>query len=122
MQFASFQLVLIFPLLFGMYGIFFNMFLMFSQTICGGGTLSLDYMPILFKVISYITPMYPDTQIVRGMMYGGPVLAFEYRILAIMVVSFLILISIVWRKWPQKENRNQVITNTVTTQPINTSN
>ena len=118
MQFASFQFVLIFPLLFGMYGIFFNMFLMFSQTICGGGTLSLDYMPDLFKAVSYITPMYPNTQIVRGLMYGGPISTYEYRILAVMVVSALILLTIVWSKWPKKECNSRPVSDKSSGKPV----
>lgn len=111
MQLASFQLAMVFSLLLGQNGIFINILLMLSQTIAGGGTMPLQVMPELFKAISYITPMYPNTQIDFGLMYGGPVLTFEYRILAIMVVSFLILLAIVRSKWPKKERNSQPVSN-----------
>lgn len=109
MQLASFQLALVFSLLLGQNGIFINILLMLSQTIAGGGTMALQIMPSLFQAISYITPMYPNTQIDFGLMYGGPILTFEYRILAILLVSFLALLAIVRLKWPDKERRQQAV-------------
>lgn len=108
MQLASFQLALVFSLLLGQNGIFVNIILMLSQTIAGGGTMALQMMPKLFKVISYITPMYPNTQIDFGLMYGGPILSYEYRIVAILIASVAALLIIVRFKWPEKEHKKPV--------------
>ena len=63
--------------------------------------MPLQIMPALFKVISYLTPMYPNTQVDFGMLFGGPTFIFEIRLLAILMISSLILLFIVWRKWPE---------------------
>lgn len=116
MQITAFQFTLIFSLLFGQNGIFINIPLMLAQTIAGGGTMPLQIMPNLFKVISYFTPMYPNTQIDFGVLFGGPILVFEFRLLSILLISILILLAIVWRKWPEKENSNQTMTNKTASQ------
>lgn len=107
MQITAFQFTLVFSLLLGQNGIFVNIFLMLTQTIAGGGTMSLQIMPELFKAISYITPMYPNTQIDFGVMYGGPIGNYELRLLLILIVSSLLLLLIIWQKWPQKEKVSQ---------------
>jgi ABC-type multidrug transport system permease subunit len=101
MQLTAFQFTLLFSVLFGQNGIFINIPLMLAQTIAGGGTMPLQIMPDLFKVISYLTPMYPNTQIDFGILFGGPVFSFELRLLAILLASSLFLFFIVWRKWPK---------------------
>ena len=101
MQITAFQFTLIFSLLFGQNGIFINIPLMLAQTIAGGGTMPLQIMPDPFKVISYFTPMYPNTQINFGILYGGPMYLFEIRLLAILITSSLVLVLIVWRKWSE---------------------
>lgn len=106
MQITAFQFTLIFSVLFGQNGIFINIPLMLAQTIAGGGTMPLQIMPDLFKVVSYFTPMYPNTQIDFGLLFGGPTFTFEIRLLTILLLSSLILLFIVWRKWPEKEKRN----------------
>jgi hypothetical protein len=103
MQITAFQFTLIFSILFGQNGIFINIPLMLAQTIAGGGTMPLQIMPNLFKMISYITPMYPNTQINFGLLFGGPIIMFEIRLLVILTASSFILLLIVWRKWPKKE-------------------
>ncbi|MNM63418.1 ABC-2 family transporter protein [compost metagenome] len=113
MQITAFQFTLVFSLLLGQNGIFINIFLMLAQTIAGGGTMPLQMMPDLFKTISYITPMYPNTQIDFGLMFGGPISNYELRLVTILVISSLALLFIVWRKWPQKVNDNLPKTNTV---------
>lgn len=105
MQITAFQFTLVFSLLLGQNGIFINIFLMLAQTIAGGGTMPLQMMPDLFKTISYITPMYPNTQIDFGLMYGGPISDYELRLVTILVISSLALLFIVWRKWPQSRIR-----------------
>lgn len=117
MQLTAFQFTLIFSLLFGQNGIFFNIPLMLAQTIAGGGTMPLQVMPGLFKAISYFTPMYPNTQIDFGLMFGGPILPFELRLLTILLVSFIILLTIVWRKWPNKKSNDQPISSNAMGQP-----
>ena len=111
MQITAFQFTLIFSVLFGQNGIFINIPLMLAQTIAGGGTMPLQIMPDLFKVISYFTPMYPNTQIDFGLLFGGPTFTFEIRLLAILITSSLILLAIVWRKWPDKENGKLTVMN-----------
>jgi uncharacterized phage infection (PIP) family protein YhgE len=117
MQITAFQFTLVFSLLLGQNGIFINIFLMLSQTIAGGGTMSLQIMPNLFKAISYITPMYPNTQIDFGLMYGGPIINYELRLLTILVVSSLLLLLIVWRKWHPKEKKSKQNANEFTSKP-----
>ncbi len=107
MQITAFQFALVFSLLFGQNGIFINIFLMLAQTISGGGTMPLQIMPGLFKVISYITPMYPNTQINFGIMFGGPIASYELRLLGVFVISSLLLLLIVWHKWPNKKNSSK---------------
>jgi uncharacterized phage infection (PIP) family protein YhgE len=107
MQLVTFQFTLIFSLLLGQYGIFINIPLLLAQTIAGGGTMPLQIMPGLFKGISYITPMYPNTQINFGILFGGPIAAFEIRLLIIFIISFLILLGIVWYK--KTGSNNQVL-------------
>ena len=113
MQITAFQFTLIFSLFFGQNGIFVNIPLMLAQTIAGGGTMPLQIMPDPFKVISYFTPMYPNTQINFGILYGGPMFLFEIRLLAILVTSSLILLLIVWRKWSEMENSRVPVSNNV---------
>lgn len=113
MQITAFQFTLIFSLLFGQNGIFINIPLMLAQTIAGGGTMPLQIMPDPFKVISYFTPMYPNTQINFGILYGGPMFLFEIRLLAILITSSLVLVLIVWRKWSEMENGGVPVSNTV---------
>lgn len=113
MQITAFQFTLIFTVLFGQNGIFINIPLMLMQTIAGGGTMPLQIMPDLFKVISYFTPMYPNTQIDFGLLFGGPTFTFEIRLLTILIISSLILLLIVWRKWPTKEDRKETVVNNV---------
>ncbi len=117
MQVTAFQFTLIFSLLFKQNGIFINIPLMLAQTIAGGGTMPLQIMPALFKVISYFTPMYPNTQADFGMLFGGPTFIFEIRLLAILIISSLILLLIVWRKWPAKESSRVLVTNNVIGKP-----
>ncbi len=117
MQITAFQFTLIFSVLFGQNGIFINIPLMLAQTIAGGGTMPLQIMPDLFKVISYFTPMYPNTQIDFGLLFGGPMIVFELRLLTILITSSLILIFIVWRKWPQKVNGRDVVVNNLIGKP-----
>lgn len=124
MQITAFQFTLIFSVLFGQNGIFINIPLMLAQTIAGGGTMPLQIMPKLFKVISYFTPMYPNTQIDFGILFGGPTFIFEIRLLVILIISSLVLLLSVWRKWPEKENsketvvdKTSVINNIVTVTP-----
>ncbi|MBP2659823.1 MAG: hypothetical protein H6Q69_2855 [Firmicutes bacterium] len=90
---------------------------MLAQTIAGGGTMPLQIMPDLFKVISYFTPMYPNTQIDFGLLFGGPIFTFEIRLLAILITSSLILLLIVWRKWPKKEDSEETVVNNVIGKP-----
>ncbi len=111
MQLTAFQFTLIFSVLLGQNGIFINIPLLLAQTIAGGGTMPLQIMPDLFKVISYITPMYPNTQIDFGLLFGGPTFIFEIRLLAILIISSLILLVIVWRKWPEKEDSKETVVN-----------
>jgi ABC-type multidrug transport system permease subunit len=113
MQITAFQFTLIFSVLFGQNGIFINIPLMLAQTIAGGGTMPLQIMPDLFKVISYFTPMYPNTQIDFGLLFGGPTFIFEIRLLAILIISSLILLLIVWRKWPKKEDSKETVANNI---------
>ncbi|PPK79721.1 ABC-2 family transporter [Lacrimispora xylanisolvens] len=113
MQITAFQFTLIFSLLFGQNGIFINIPLMLAQTIAGGGTMPLQIMPDPFKVISYFTPMYPNTQINFGILYGGPMYLFEIRLLAILITSSLVLVLIVWRKWSEMENGRVPVSNNV---------
>ncbi|MFW6678664.1 hypothetical protein ACOAOT_13480 [Lacrimispora sp. AGF001] len=113
MQITAFQFTLIFSLFFGQNGIFINIPLVLAQTIAGGGTMPLQIMPDPFKVISYFTPMYPNTQINFGILYGGPMFLFEIRLLAILITSSLILLLIVWRKWPEMENGRVPVSNNV---------
>ncbi len=113
MQITAFQFTLIFSVLFGKNGIFINIPLMLAQTIAGGGTMPLQIMPDLFKVVSYFTPMYPNTQTDFGLLYGGPMFTFEIRLLAILVTSSLILLLIVWRKWPKKNSNKETVGNNV---------
>jgi hypothetical protein len=117
MQITAFQFTLIFSVLFGQNGIFINIPLMLAQTIAGGGTMPLQIMPDLFKVISYFTPMYPNTQINFGLLFGGPTFTFEIRLLAILITSSLILLLIVWRKWPEKEDNKETVVNKVIGKP-----
>ena len=117
MQITAFQFTLIFSVLFGQNGIFINIPLMLAQTIAGGGTMPLQIMPDLFKVISYFTPMYPNTQIDFGLLFGGPIFTFEIRLLAILITSSLMLLLIVWRKWPKKEDSKETVVNNVIGQP-----
>ncbi len=117
MQITAFQFALIFSLLFKQNGIFINIPLMLAQTIAGGGTMPLQIMPALFKVISYFTPMYPNTQVDFGILFGGPSFIFEIRLLAILIISSLILLLIVWRKWPEKESCRVTVTNNVIGKP-----
>lgn len=121
MQITAFQFTLVFSLLLGQNGIFINIFLMLSQTIAGGGTMSLQMMPKLFKAISYITPMYPNTQIDFGIMFGGPITNYELRLLGIFVISSLLLLLILWHRWPQKENIGKPIAKKVAIQPATES-
>jgi hypothetical protein len=100
MQITAFQFTFIFSLLLGQYGVFINIPLLLAQTIAGGGTMPLQIMPKLYKAISYFTPMYPNTQIDFGLLFGGPSIVFELRLLAIFLSSSLIVLAIVWRKWP----------------------
>ena len=90
---------------------------MLAQTIAGGGVLPLQIMPDLFKVISYFTPMYPNTQIDFGLLFGGPTFTFEIRLLAILVISSLILLLIVRRKWPEKEDSKKTAVSNVIGKP-----
>jgi len=113
MQITAFQFTLIFSLFFGQNGIFINIPLVLAQTIAGGGTMPLQIMPDPFKVISYFTPMYPNTQINFGILYGGPMFLFEIRLLAILITSSFILLLIVWRKWPEMENGRVPVSNNV---------
>ncbi len=117
MQITAFQFTLIFSVLFGQNGIFINIPLMLAQTIAGGGTMPLQIMPQLFKMISYFTPMYPNTQIDFGILFGGPTFIFEIRLLVILIISSLILLLIVWRKWPEKENSKETVVNNVMGKP-----
>jgi putative membrane protein len=117
MQITAFQFTLIFSLLLGQNGIFINIFLLLAQTIAGGGTMPLQIMPNLFKIVSYFTPMYPNIQIDFGVLFGGPVIEFELRLFLIFVISSLVLSMIVWRKWPKKENSDQQVVNKVISQP-----
>ena len=107
MQIIAFQFTLVFSLWFGQNGIFINIPLLLAQTIAGGGTMPLQIMPNLFKAISYLTPMYPNTQIIFGLLYGGPTLRFEFRLLAILMTSSLILLFIIWRKWPSEKRQEK---------------
>jgi uncharacterized phage infection (PIP) family protein YhgE len=118
MQITAFQFTLIFSLLFGQNGIFIQIPLMLAQTIAGGGTMPLEIMPNLFKAVSYFTPLYPNTQIDFGLLFGGPVLIFEFRLLAILMISFLILLLIVWRKWPEKKGNNQPAMEKAISEPV----
>jgi hypothetical protein len=105
MQLTAFQFTLVFSLLFGQNGIFVNIFFMLTQTIAGGGTMALEVMPSLFRAVSYITPMYPNTQINFGLMYGGPVRIYELRMGIILVVSSVLLLLIIRFKYrPESEN------------------
>jgi Predicted membrane protein len=113
MQITAFQFTFLFALLLGQNGIFINIPLIFAQTIAGGGTMPLQIMPAIFKIVSYITPMYPNTQINFALMYGGPMLIFELRLFVILLISSLILILIVWLKWPVKEVSKQIVKNKV---------
>ena len=117
MQITAFQFVLIFSLLFGQNGIFINIPLMLAQTIAGGGTMPLQIMPNIFRVISYVTPMYPNTQVDFGLLFGGPMFIFESRLLAILIMSSLILLLIVWRKWPKEDDSKEVAVNRVIGKP-----
>lgn len=98
MQITAFQFTLIFALALGQNGIFLNIPLLLIQTISGGGTMPLQIMPNLFKLASYLTPMYPNIQIDFGVLFGGPIFSFEVRLLMILVISSLILLAIVWHK------------------------
>ncbi len=113
MQITAFRFTLIFSVLFGQNGIFINIPLMLAQTIAGGGTMPLQIMPGLFKVASYLTPMYPNTQIDFGLLFGRPTFTYEIRLLAILIISSLILLAIVWRKWPEKENGKLTVMNNI---------
>lgn len=121
MQLTAFQFTLLFSVLLGQNGIFINIPLMLAQTIAGGGTMPLQIMPDLFKVISYLTPMYPNTQIDFGILFGGPVFRFELRLLAILLVSSLILFFIVWRKWSGRENSKETVTSLERLSPVSQS-
>jgi hypothetical protein len=112
MQITAFQFTLIFSLLLGQYGILANIPLLLAQTIAGGGTMPLQIMPGLFKFISYVTPMYPNTQIDFGLLFGGPKIIFELRLLAIFFLTFLLLLAIVFIKWPQKVKDSHILINT----------
>lgn len=101
MQVTAFQFTLIFVLSLGQNGIFVNIPLLLAQTIAGGGTMPLQIMPELFKAVSYFTPMYPNTQINFGILFGGPILFFEFRLLAILLLSSIILLAIAR---PTKQN------------------
>ena len=103
MQITAFQFTLIFVLSLGQNGIFLNIPLLLAQTIAGGGTMPLKIMPNLFKIVSYFTPMYPNTQINFGVLFGGPILFFEFRLLSILILSSLILPIIVRRTKGIKE-------------------
>ncbi len=103
MQITAFQFTLIFVLSLGQNGIFLNIPLLLAQTIAGGGTMPLKIMPNLFKIVSYFTPMYPNTQINFGVLFGGPVLFFEFRLLSVLILSSLILPIIVRRTKGIKE-------------------
>jgi hypothetical protein len=98
MQITAFQFTLIFSLALGQNGIFLNIPLLLMQTIAGGGTMPLQIMPNLFKLASYLTPMYPNIQIDFGVLFGGPIFSFEVRLLIILLISFLVLLAIVWHK------------------------
>ncbi len=79
--------------------------------------MPLQIMPDLFKVVSYIMPMYPNTQTDFGLLYGGPMFTFEIRLLGILVTSSLILLLIVWRKWPKKNSIKETVGNNVIGKP-----
>jgi len=115
MQITAFQFTLIFSFLLGQNGIFINIFLLLAQTIAGGGTIPLQIMPKLFKIISYFTPMYPNIQIDFGVLFGGPIISFEVRLLAIFIISFFILLAIVWHK---KESSVTPITEKSSSKPV----
>lgn len=115
MQITAFQFTLISTIFLGQNGIFINIALLLAQTIAGGGTMPLQIMPNLFKIISYITPMYPNTQIDFGVMFGGPIFSFELRLLAILIISSLILLVIVWHK---KDRNAKPITEKSSGEPV----
>ena len=79
--------------------------------------MPLQIMPGLFKVVSYLTPMYPNTQIDFGLLFGGPTFTYEIRLLAILITSSLILLAIVWRKWPEKEKGKLTVMNNIIGKP-----
>ncbi|QOX65710.1 ABC transporter permease [Anoxybacterium hadale] len=107
MQITAFQFTLIFSLALGQNGIFLNIPLLLMQTISGGGTMPLQIMPNLFKLVSYLTPMYPNIQIDFGVLFGGPIFTFEVRLLMLLIISILVLLAIVWHK---KESGGEPVT------------
>ncbi|SHI02783.1 hypothetical protein SAMN02745823_02005 [Sporobacter termitidis DSM 10068] len=70
-QFCAFQLTAIFSLLLGSYGSLVNTPLLMAQVLASGATMSYAIMPVPFKALATISPIYSNTQICYNILYGG---------------------------------------------------
>lgn len=69
--FASVQFTTVAFLLFGQSGMLFNIPLLLTQTIANGATIPYDMMPVVFKLVSYISPMFYSVHLDLNLFFGG---------------------------------------------------
>lgn len=95
-QFCSFQLTAIFSLLLGSYGSLINTPLLMAQVLASGATMNYVMLPLPFKILADISPIYSNTQICYNFLYGGGGTGIhELRLVLVGLVAFLINICIV---------------------------
>ncbi len=95
-QFCAFQLTAIFSLLLGSYGSLVNTPLLMAQVLSSGATMSYTMLPLPFKVLANISPIYSNTQICYNVLYGGGGTGLhELRLVLVGLMTFLINICIV---------------------------
>jgi Predicted membrane protein len=95
-QFCAFQLASIFSLLLGSYGSLANTPLLMAQVLASGATMSYSIMPLPFKLLANISPIYSNTQICYNILYGGGGTGLhELRLVLVGLAAALIDICIV---------------------------
>lgn len=92
-MFVSFQFNFVFILLLGQIGMIANITLLLMQTISSGAIMTQDMMFGVYKVLSYISPMYYSVQSDFSIMFGGGNLT-EYTLKLILIGVVILIMNI----------------------------
>ncbi|MDR0880437.1 MAG: ABC transporter permease [Clostridioides sp.] len=95
--FTALQFTLIFSLILGQSGTFANIPILLCQTLASGAIMGIEMMPNFFKFIAKSTVIYPNTQMLYNILYGGGNSgSYERQLVCVMLVSLAIDFIIVY--------------------------